>query len=156
MRRKEREVSRREAVDILSRCDTVRIAMQGEGRPYVVPVSFGMEMQGDTPVLYVHCAREGMKLDLLRSNPQVCVEGDIFRGVEKTAHGITTRYESAIGFGVCREAQDEAEVMKGLSLLTARYGYADYPLDRCRGVNNLRMLVIPLEEITGKRNLPEA
>ena len=51
MRRKDREVTdQKEIFDILNRCDTVRIAMQGEKYPYVVPVSFGAEMQDGKPV----------------------------------------------------------------------------------------------------------
>ena len=43
MRRRDREVQDRdEILAMLGRCDTVRIAMQGEGGPYVVPVSFGL------------------------------------------------------------------------------------------------------------------
>lgn len=43
MRRKEREVTNlKDIVDILTRCDTIRIGMQGEIHHYVVPVSFGV------------------------------------------------------------------------------------------------------------------
>ena len=103
MRRKDREVlNTAEIFDILNRCDTVRIAMKGDQYPYVVPVSFGAELVDDKPVIYFHCARQGLKIDLLKANPNVCVEGDIFIRTETTDHGITTRYESVIGFGVCR------------------------------------------------------
>ena len=155
MRRKEREVcDNAEILDILRRCDTVRIAMQGEACPYVVPVSFGMEVVEGKAVVYFHCARQGMKVEHLRANPRVCVEGDIFLGTEKTAHGITTRYESVIGFGTCELLTDEAEVTHGLNLLTAHYGFADYPLERCAGMNSLLIGKVVLDEITGKRNLP--
>ena len=62
MRRKDREIlDKDEIFDVLKRCDTIRIAMLGEGFPYVVPVSFGMEVFEGRAVLYFHCAREGMK-----------------------------------------------------------------------------------------------
>lgn len=154
MRRKDREVQNIcEIFDILKRCDTIRIGIHGDTHPYVVPVSFGAEMADGKPVVYFHCARQGMKLDLLSNNAFVCVEGDIFIGVETTEKGITTRYESVIGFGECRFVTDREEIVHGLQLLTEHYGYREYPLDRCRGLENLLVGKIVLSEITGKRNL---
>ena len=64
MRRKDREVTEKsEIIDILRRCDTIRIGIQGEQYPYVVPVSFGLEVIDENPVVYFHGAREGMKVD---------------------------------------------------------------------------------------------
>ena len=155
MRRKDREVTdQKEIFDILNRCDTVRIAMQGEKYPYVVPVSFGAEMQDGKPVIYFHCARQGLKVDLLKENPAVCVEGDIFLKIEPTDHGITTRYESVIGFGESRFLTDPEEILHGLKVLTEHYGYYDYSLESCRSLQYVFVGKIVLDEITGKRNLP--
>ena len=157
MRRKDREVQdKAEILDMLNRCDTIRIGMQCNQYPYVVPVSFGMEVVNDKVVIYFHCAQQGMKVDLLRANPYVCVEGDIFIQVEKTAHGITTRYESIIGFGECQILTDADEIKHGLKVLLGHYGYHEYPLDRCMGISHLLIGKIVLGKITGKRNLPGA
>ena len=154
MRRNDREVQdRQEIFDILRRCDTIRIAIQGETYPYIIPVSFGLEIMDEKAVIYFHCAKRGLKIDLLKKNANVCVEGDIFLKVEKTAHGITARFESIIGFGKCCFIDDMDEVLHALRLLTARYGYDDYPLDRCAGLQHLLVGKIVLEDITGKRNL---
>lgn len=157
MRRKDREIHNKiEIFDILNRCDTIRIGMHGSQYPYVVPVSFGMEVVNDKAVIYFHCAQQGMKVDLLRANPCVCVEGDIFIRVEKTAHDFTTRYESVIGFGECQIITDSDEMKHGLKVLLAHYGYQEYPLDRCMGMGHLLVGKIVLDKITGKRNLPGA
>ena len=155
MRRKDREVqSPDEIFDILNRCDTVRMAFRGEHYPYVVPVSFGAELVNGKVIVFFHCAREGMKLELLKKDPRICLEGDIFIRTETTDHGITTRYESVIGFGECRIVEDEKEIKHGLKLLTEHYGYLDYSLDRCRALEYLYVVKAVLSEITGKRNLP--
>ena len=155
MRRKDREITdKTEILDILRRCDTIRIAMYGDQHPYVIPASFGFEVINEQPVIYFHCARQGRKMDLLKKNGSVCIEGDIFIQVEKTAHGITARYESIIGFGTCSFLEDWDEMIHGLKLLTEHYGYYDYPLDRCAGMDHLYVGKITVEEITGKRNLP--
>ncbi len=79
MRRKEREVENIEEIfDILNRCDTIKIAMHNGVYPYIVPVSFGTEIVDNKFIIYFHCAQSGMKIDLLKANPNVCVEGEIF------------------------------------------------------------------------------
>ena len=156
MRRKEREVQdKREICDILARCNTVRIAINGDRYPYAVPGSFGTEVAGDKAVIYFHCAPVGKKVDMLMANPHVCVEGDIFIRIEPTAHGITARYESVIGFGECRFVDDMDEIIHGLKLICEHYGYQDYPITRCKGLNRLIIGKIVLDEIYGKKNLPD-
>ena len=104
--------------------------------------------------VHFHCAQQSLKVNLLRKNPNVCVEGDIFIKVEKTGHGITARYESISGFGKCNLVSDTDEIVHGLKLMTEHYGYFDYTLDRCAGLQHLLIGKIHLEEVTGKKNLP--
>lgn len=156
MRRKEREIQNKtEIFNVLKRCDTVRIGMQGDPYPYVIPVSFGMEIADDKAVVYFHCAQQGMKVDLLRANSCVCVEGDIFIQTERTMLDITARYESVIGFGKCEFITDVDEMKHGLKVILDHYGYHEYQLDRCMDSSHLLIGKIVLETITGKRNLPE-
>ena len=156
MRRKEREVTdKKEILEMLEKCDTVRIGIQGAEYPYVVPVSFGMAVENEEPVIYFHCAKQGLKLELLQEHAGVCVEGDRFLGVQRTEHGITTRYESVIGFGECQFAETPDEVEKGIRAVLAHYGCHDFPLEQCNGLNHMKVGRIRLESLYGKRNLPE-
>jgi nitroimidazol reductase NimA-like FMN-containing flavoprotein (pyridoxamine 5'-phosphate oxidase superfamily) len=153
MRRRDREVyGTDEIFDILNRCDTLRIGISGDKYPYVVPVSFGAELDNGEIVIYFHCAKEGMKLDLINENPNVCIEGDIFIKTEEIKHGITARYESVIGFGRCEFLADEEEMLHGLKVITEHYGYFDYKFDKCGGIHHFLVGRIVVEEITGKRN----
>ena len=155
MRHKDREVENQDEIyDILKRCDTIKIAMHGDVYPYIVPVSFGTEVVDGKAVIYFHCAQKGTKIDLIKENPHVCVEGEIFIQIEKTAHGITARYESIIGFGECTFVTEQEEIIHGMKLLTEHYGYDEYPLERCAGLNHLFVGKIVLNEIYGKKNLP--
>lgn len=154
MRRIDREIAdTAEIIKVLERCDTVRIGMRGEEYPYVVPVSFGVEIADGVPAVYFHCAREGLKVDLLQKDPCVCVEGDVFIKVERTARGITARYESVIGFGRCTLLTDPAEVLHGLRVITDHYD-PDFRVESCPGLERLYVGRIALESMTGKRNLP--
>ena len=155
MRRKDREVTDfSQLMDILRRCDTLRLGLRGAEFPYVVPVSFGAEVEGDKAVIYFHCAREGYKIDLLGQDPRVCVEGDIFIRTERTDHGITTRYESVIGTGVCELLTDPEAIVRGLKAINEHYGYFDYDLKNCRALSFVYVGRIVLDTLTGKRNLP--
>ncbi len=154
MRRKDREVTDLTKItDILNRCNTIRLGIHGTDYPYVVPLSFGLEIIDNTPIVYFHCAQEGLKIELLEKSPNVCVEGDIFHKVEKTENGITTRYESIIAQGKCEFATSPDEIKHGLRLINQHYGYDDYPLERCKGLAHLKIGKITLHKITGKRNL---
>ena len=62
--------------DIISICDTIRIAMFDEPYPYIVPVNFGEEIIGDQVVFYIHTDYEGKKNDLLAKNPNIAFEMD--------------------------------------------------------------------------------
>lgn len=154
MLRKEREITdTKEIYKILCKSNTIRLGLHDEKYPYVVPISFGLDLCQEKPVIYFHCAKRGMKVDLINKDCNICFESDIFYKVEKTEHGITTRYESIIGFVQCVSVDSEEEIRHGLNLLTAHYGYNDYPLDRCKGLANVKIFKINIDKISGKRNL---
>lgn len=157
MRRTDREVTdRQEILAMLARCGTVRVAMRGGAYPYVVPVSFGAEEAPDgAAVLYFHCAKQGEKLAYLQQDARVCVEADRFLGVQRTAHGITARYESVIGRGMCEPVTDDAEIRRGLQCILAHYGEQSFSLDTCSALSRTCVYRITLTSLTGKRNLPE-
>lgn len=155
MKPRKREVKEMDDVlGILARCSTVRIGMYDGEMPYVVPVSFGMEVRDGLPVIYFHCGKRGLKVDVLAEHPEVCVEADIFYGYELLKRGIDTRYESVVGFGKCTLAEGE-ERIRGLELLCEHCGYAGHPVDVCLGLPITNVFKVEVESITGKRTLPE-
>ena len=48
----------------MKKCDVCRIAMQGDEYPYVIPLNFGMAVDGQQVVLYFHGAQTGMKYEM--------------------------------------------------------------------------------------------
>ena len=70
MRRTDREVTDREKqMEILHVCKVARIGIQDGKSVYVVPVNFGFTIETDKLTMYVHGAKEGKKLDLIKENP---------------------------------------------------------------------------------------
>ena len=153
MNRKEREVKDTfDIIDILKRCNTIRLGLINEGKPYVVPVSFGLDIVDKKAVVYFHGAATGLKTECIAQNNHVCIEADIFYKVGTTKIGITARYESVIGTGIVSKVEGD-EKIHGLRKLVEHYGYYDYPIDRCKGLDYTAVYKIVLSELTGKRNL---
>jgi len=70
-------------------------------------------------IFYMHCAKEGHKLDLIRSNPNVCIE--VESDVELISGGdVACKYgasfASVIGHGRAELTEDVQEKIRGLSL----------------------------------------
>ncbi len=62
MRRKDREVvDIGDIQSIIESCKTIHLAMADGGMPYVIPLSFGYEITGNTLTLYFHSAYAGLK-----------------------------------------------------------------------------------------------
>lgn len=73
MRRKDREVTDPEKIrEILDKAKILHLAMFDGEYPYNVPLHYGYEIPDGRPVFYVHCAKEGHKLDCIAANPKVC------------------------------------------------------------------------------------
>ena len=153
MRRIDREIKNlEEIVDVLERCDTIRLGLLGEEYPYVLPLSFGYEVQAGKLLIYIHGAGIGEKHDRIAECNRVCVEADICYGFKETPQGITTLYESMIGFGRIETIEDR-EARHGLDLILEHANYRDYAYDE-RALSMTTVHRIRLEKVTGKRNRP--
>jgi len=84
-----------------------RIGCHSAETMYVVPVNYVY----DGTNIYCHSA-QGMKIDMMRKNPQVCFEVDKIKDV--------TNWESVIAWGKFEEITDMAEKQKVLQKLVDR------------------------------------
>src|SRR5512143_2843627 len=107
MRRAKREIRDPDAVRaIMEEAAVCRIGLSDDGTPYVVPMNFGLGEQ----CLYLHCAAEARKRDIIQPNTRLGYEMDRLRGVVRgeSACGFSARYESVIGFGRAVIVEDAA------------------------------------------------
>jgi hypothetical protein len=151
MRKAGREIKKIEEIaEVLSRCDTIRLGINDADAPYIVPLSFGYELQGETIAVYFHGAKAGRKAELLKALPRVCVEVDLCHGfVENGRGGYTCDYESVIGYGTIELLEGE-EAEKGIRLLMEHCGF---PAQGCpedaMAITAVNRVI--LDEISGKR-----
>lgn len=153
MRRKDREITDiKEIMNIIKGCQVCRLAMCDGARPYIVPMNFGVEQGGERVTLYVHCAKEGKKLDVLRENPSVCVEFDrghkLLEGPIACAHSFA--YESVIGEGRAEILTDPTEKGEGLASLHRHMTGKVFDFTP-QQVECAEVLRITLDTVTGKR-----
>ena len=150
MRRTDREIKDATGVRaIMEEALVCRIGLSDGGMPYVVPMNYGI---GEN-CIYLHCAAEGRKLDILRRNDRVCFEMDLMREIKPGAEpcGWGTLYESVIGFGRAVIVELPAEKRAALDRIMAHCGakgpfsYPDETLSRTTVIR------IDIESVTGKR-----
>lgn len=118
MRRKDREVCRREdLLAMISQCKVCRLGLWDGEEVYVVPLNFGYEERDGSLRLFFHCAREGRKLDILRSRPQAAFEMD---GNHLLVEGTTPcqysySYCSVMGRGLVEIVEEDGEKIHALN-----------------------------------------
>ena len=153
MRRKDREVT--EIAEILRIVDSAKILhlslFDGE-YPYIVPLHYGYEYSGNTLAFYMHGAKESRKLDLIRSNPHVCIELEcdvelVSGGENPCKYG--SAYASVIGRGIAEIVEDDQEKVKGLELLMKNQTGRTFGIDP-RMAASVAVLKVSLSGFTAK------
>ena len=154
MRRSDREVkSREEILEILSKCDVIRLGINTLDYPYVVPLNFGIETEGDSIILWFHSTPEGLKFANIQKDPRVGFEADCSHKLiaGENACNFTMEYESVIGCGNVSITNDNESKRRGLQSIMRHYvdekefGFSDAEL---AAVSVIRLDVV---QITGKR-----
>ncbi|MBP1039664.1 pyridoxamine 5'-phosphate oxidase family protein [Vagococcus sp. BWB3-3] len=160
MRRKERAIEElSEIKKLVEDCHVVRLAMFDEEYPYIVPVNYGYEWQGEELLLYIHGARQGKKVNLIQQHPKVAVEMDtdhelISGGSRPDKYSY--EYRSLIGFGEAIILEDLAEKRHALQLLldhTVKESALEPMPDKM--VAGTAIIKISLVEYSVKQNKPK-
>ncbi|MGN0807696.1 MAG: pyridoxamine 5'-phosphate oxidase family protein [Candidatus Coproplasma sp.] len=151
MRKSNREIKEFDKiVELLDRCQVIRLGLHSDDYPYIVPLSFGWEVNCGKLEIYFHCAKEGKKLDLIAANNKVCIEADILNGYKPTEKSVTADYESVIGFGTAKEVSG-VEAIHGIKLLLEHCGISGYSPENCVLTKIVAVYKITVENITGKK-----
>lgn len=120
MTRREQQVTDiNEIIEILDKSKVVHVGMIDGDEPYVVPMNYGYILEDGKPVIYLHGARRGRKIDAIKANPKVfyemCCDITPFEGEVACKYGIT--YASIMGRGLATLVEDVEEKKKALSIL---------------------------------------
>ena len=156
MRRKDREITDPVRIDqIIPDCTCCRLAFCDQGRPYIVPLSFGTAVEDGRRVFYFHGAREGRKIDLIRAGGVVGFELDTYYKLNEAeqACGYSARFRSVIGTGTVSFVEGLAEKKAALERimvhLTGKTGW-DFPDE---AVDSTCIFRLEAEELSCKEHL---
>ncbi len=149
MRRNDKEINDKSIIeDILSSNNHCRIALAKDNFPYIVIMNYGY-FNG---YLYFHSSGKGMKLDILKTNSNICYEisDSIEVGKSNIACNFSMKYRSVIGQGRVEIIKDLEDKRIGISAIMnqltdkANWDIPDNSLVK------LTMFKVRTENITGK------
>ncbi len=150
MRRKDREMNEDFAWKVLEECDYAVLSLVDENKDaYSIPVSAVHRGQN----IYIHCAMEGKKIDLIPLQERVCCCA-VSRVVPKPFE-FSTEYASGIFRGRICLVEDQQEKIDALHLICERYasenrGQVEEAI--IRSINKTAIIKIVAEEISAKSN----
>ena len=152
MTRREREVTDiNKIIEILDKAKVLHLGLVDGDEAYVVPMNYGYVYENDKLTLYLHGARRGRKLDLMRANPKVFFEMDCdivpFEGDVACKYGIT--YSSIMGRGIAQIVDEPEEKMKALSVLMKTQTGKDFEFNE-KLVSVVAVIRIDVSEFTAK------
>ena len=154
MRRTDREIKKcQDLLDVLNRCDTIRLGINSPDYPYIVPMNFGVDISDEMITIWLHCANEGLKLVLIKADNRVGFEADCSHNfiTGKTACSYTMEYESIIGGGIISVCADNDNKLRGMQAVMRHYAPErsfDFSDEQLAAVCVLRL---DIKQITGKR-----
>lgn len=155
MRRKEREISKKEdIIRIIEDCRVLRIAMNTDDGIYMVPVNFGFEEEKGKLVFYVHGALQGRKLNAIKKNPDVCIECDCRHRLIEGEFPCEYSYEyaSVIANGKCEIISDSRQKVKALEIIMKHQTGKNFQF-AVQQTNSVSIIKITAEKISAKANL---
>jgi len=150
MRRKDREIKDRDAIEsILERATVCRVAFSDNEVPYIVPLNFGYADN----CLYFHSAPEGKKIEIIEQNSNVCFEVDVdVELVEaEKACDWTVRYRSVVGFGKAFLVDDPKEKRRALDIIVGHYSDKSYEYPE-EEISRVAVIKVEIESMTGKQS----
>jgi len=148
------EVTDREKIsDFLKNNRVVRLAFNTDSAPYIVPMNYGFEYNDGELVLFLHCATQGRKIELIKKDPYVGFEIDatINTVTADVACRFSIKYESIIGTGhIC--ITDDAKKVNCLNKIMLQFSGKekwDYDEKFLKRTSTLKLIV---DDFTMKKN----
>jgi len=157
MRRVEKEISDREnLIKILKGGKYTVISMCKENEVYLVTLSYGYDESKNA--LYFHCAKEGQKIDFIKSNPFVCgtvIEDNGYKD------GCSQAYRSVVFRGKMIIVEDLQEKKNGFDVLLNQLENDPNTIknkffENDETYENSGMLRLDINEISGKLEKAES
>lgn len=149
MRRSQNEITDPLLIEqLLKKASVCHLGLSDSGKPYVVPMNYGYA--GGS--FYLHCAKEGRKIDILSRNNNVCVEVVVEYALEsaESACDWTTHYTSVIGFGRANILTDPLERESALNYLMKSFTGLSSHMFSPKALQRVCLIRVDMEDIRAK------
>jgi nitroimidazol reductase NimA-like FMN-containing flavoprotein (pyridoxamine 5'-phosphate oxidase superfamily) len=151
MRRKDKEIIDCHLIErILTEAHIIRLAMVDEDEPYLVAMNYAY-IDGH---LYMHSAKEGKKIEILKKSNKVAFQTEI--GVELVLNeencSCGTRYLSVFGRGKAFFIDENQEKKQALDAIMTKYARKvafEYPAEV---FDRTLVIKVEIEFMTGKKS----
>jgi nitroimidazol reductase NimA-like FMN-containing flavoprotein (pyridoxamine 5'-phosphate oxidase superfamily) len=151
MRRQDKEIKEKEEIEaIIRKANVCRMGLCNGDVPYVVPLNFGYK----DGCFFLHSAKEGKKISIIKENNNVCLEFDIQHQVieAKTPCNWGVKYLSAICFGKAYLIENYEEKKDALDVILSHYS-EDFSYEYSENeVENVAIIKVEIEGMTGKKS----
>jgi uncharacterized protein len=137
------------ATEVIDKCEVCYIGMiDFDNKPYVLPFNFGYE----DGIVYLHSAPIGKKIEVLKTNPDICVtfstDHKLFHRHEQVACSYGMKYKSVLITGKVEFIEDYDEKVRVLNIIMRKYAGKDFEYN-APAVNNVAVYkVIPVKTET--------
>lgn len=151
MRRRDKEIRNMALIrKVLREAPVCRLALCRDNRPYLIPMNFVLEGKH----LYLHSAKSGRKITILKKNPQVCFEATEKISLVKASEpcGWGMRYRSVIGFGRASFLRRPSEKARALNLIMKKYSGRKNHLFSGLSLKKVCVIQVRIIALTGKKS----
>ena len=150
MRRADKEIKDgAEIEDILKRGRVCHLGLNDRGLTYVVPVNYGYR----DGCLYVHSAREGRKIDILRRNNvvsySVYIDSSLVQSDVACSWGMSYRSVMGTGTAVLVESREEKE--QALRIIMEHYAGPLATFEAAR-IDSILIIKVRMDSPAGKKS----
>jgi len=155
MKKKEREITDKNSIiEILKNGKFTSISMCRANEPYIVTLSYGFDLKRNS--LYFHSAKEGLKVEILRENSNVC--GTVVDDLGYIMNDCSHKYRSIVFWGKMATVEDLEEKKYGFNIILNHL--EDNPgkvkkrfLKNEQAYDNICIIRLNIIEMTGKASL---
>jgi uncharacterized protein len=152
LRRAEREIKDNSIIEEILRTGKYAIiALCRNNEPYAVTLSYGYD--AENKALYFHSAKNGLKIDFIKSNPEACLT--ILKDNGYIQNECAHSYRSVIIRGRIELVENESEKKKGIEIMINQLEKNPDTMktklnDKKEIYENMQVLKLKISEITAK------
>ncbi len=155
MRRKDKEIIDFEEIrGVIEKCSILHLGLLDQGKPYIVPVNFGVSFENQKIIFYFHGAPEGKKYELMKQESQIVFEAEYYQGVLKRDEALpckwTASYASVMGEGQVKILETQEEKITAMQVILERHGYQGSTHAYEQAISSIALFALEVDKISCK------